>query len=168
MGEARMAPEKAVYAAPQSDQDWLRSVQRELHRRSRDDLDYVFRKLWGFITDPRTLRCAFHRVARNRGSRTAGVDGVTVVKLGRTSGGGAPESIEVKHVYVPTAGRGAIESCRVMQALTSSGTLLAEASTELVGAGELTGFTFYPGNVLTMLSATPARNLRDLRVFNVW
>ncbi|WP_437912948.1 group II intron reverse transcriptase/maturase [Sorangium sp. So ce302] len=87
MGETRMAPEKAVYAAPQSDQDWLRSVQRELHRRSRDDLDYVFRKLWGFIVDPRTLRCAFHRVARNRGSRTAGVDGVTVVKLGRTSGG---------------------------------------------------------------------------------
>jgi group II intron reverse transcriptase/maturase len=77
-----------VYAASQSDQDWLRSVQRELHRRSRDDLDYVFRKVWGFLVDPRTLRCAFHRVARNRGSRTAGIDGVTVSKLVRTSGGG--------------------------------------------------------------------------------
>lgn len=88
MGEPRMAPGKAAYAAPQSDQDWLRSVQRELHRRSRDDLDYVFRKLWGFIVDPRTLRCALHRVARNRGSRTAGVDGVTVGRLVKKSGGG--------------------------------------------------------------------------------
>jgi group II intron reverse transcriptase/maturase len=87
MGESRMAPGKAAYAASQSDQDWLRSVQRELHRRSREDLDYVFRKLWGFIVDPRTLRCAFQRVARNRGSRTAGIDGVTVGKLVRKSGG---------------------------------------------------------------------------------
>ena len=38
--------------------------------------------------DPRTLRCAFQRVARNRGSRTAGIDGVTVGKLVRKSGGG--------------------------------------------------------------------------------
>jgi RNA-directed DNA polymerase len=88
MGESRMAPGKAAYAAPQSEQDWLRSVQRELHRRSREDLGYVFRKLWGFIVDPRTLRCAFQRVARNRGSRTAGIDGVTVGKLVRKSGGG--------------------------------------------------------------------------------
>ena len=87
MGESRLAPGKAAYAASQSDQDWLRSVQRELHRRSREDLDYVFRKLWGFIVDPRTLRCAFQRVARNRGSRTAGIDGVTVGKLVRKSGG---------------------------------------------------------------------------------
>ena len=46
------APERAAYAAPQSDQDWLRNVQRMLHRRSRDDLDFVFRKLWGFLVDP--------------------------------------------------------------------------------------------------------------------
>jgi group II intron reverse transcriptase/maturase len=86
MGEPRVAPGKAAYAASQSDQDWLRSVQRELHRRSRDDLDYVFRKLWGFLVDPRTLRCALQRVARNRGSRTAGIDGVTVRKLLGKSG----------------------------------------------------------------------------------
>jgi RNA-directed DNA polymerase len=86
MGAARAAPGKAVYAASQSDLDWLRSVQRELHRRSREDPDYVFRKLWGFVVDHRTLRCALHRVARNRGSRTAGVDGITVGKIIRNNG----------------------------------------------------------------------------------
>ncbi|HTN84387.1 MAG TPA: group II intron reverse transcriptase/maturase [Sorangium sp.] len=85
-GTAHAAPGKAVYAASQSDLDWLRSVQRELHRRSREDPDYVFRKLWGFIVDPRTLRCALHRVARNRGSRTAGVDGITMGSLIRDIG----------------------------------------------------------------------------------
>lgn len=86
MGRARVAPEKAVYAAPQSDEDWLRSVQRALHQRSRTDLDFVFRKLWGFLVDPRTLRCALQRVARNRGRRTAGVDGVTMAKVVRNNG----------------------------------------------------------------------------------
>jgi RNA-directed DNA polymerase len=38
----------------------------------------VFRKLWGLMTDPRNLRLALGRVARNRGRRTAGVDGFTV------------------------------------------------------------------------------------------
>jgi RNA-directed DNA polymerase len=86
MGRARAAPEKAVYAAPRSDEGWLRNVQRVLHQRSRTDLDFVFRKLWGFIVDLRTLRCALQRVARNRGRRTAGVDGVTMAKLVRNAG----------------------------------------------------------------------------------
>lgn len=69
---------KAMYVASQSDSDWLQSVQRHLHARSRENPDYVFRKLWGFVTDPRNLRIALARVARNAGARTAGVDGITV------------------------------------------------------------------------------------------
>jgi retron-type reverse transcriptase len=57
-----------------------------LYRRSREDLDFVFCKLWGFVTDPRNLQMAFHRVARNRGSRTAGVDGVTVDRIIKRGG----------------------------------------------------------------------------------
>jgi len=38
---------KAVYVASQSDKDWLQSVQRKLYTRSKNDLDYVFDKLWG-------------------------------------------------------------------------------------------------------------------------
>jgi RNA-directed DNA polymerase len=54
------------------------SEQRKLYARSYENPDYVFRKLWGLMTEPRNLRLAFGRVARNRGRRTAGVDGLTV------------------------------------------------------------------------------------------
>jgi group II intron reverse transcriptase/maturase len=74
-------PEKAMYVAPRSDWDWLRSVRRKLYQRSLDNPNYVFRKLWGLLMDPRNLRVALARVARNRGRRTAGVDGVTVRKV---------------------------------------------------------------------------------------
>jgi RNA-directed DNA polymerase len=67
-----------MYVAPQSDSDWLQGVQRRLYARSQENPDYVFRKLWGFVTDPRNLRIGLARVSRNAGARTAGVDGVTV------------------------------------------------------------------------------------------
>jgi hypothetical protein len=38
-----------MYVASQSDKDWLQSVQRKLYTRSKNDLDYVFDKLWGLI-----------------------------------------------------------------------------------------------------------------------
>ncbi len=69
---------RPVYAAPQSDKDWLLIVQRKLYARSMENLDYVFCKLWGLVTDERNLRIAVARVTRNRGSRTAGVDGLTL------------------------------------------------------------------------------------------
>jgi len=72
---------KAMYVAPKLDWSWLQSVQRKLYKRSRDNPDYVFRKLWGLITDPRNLRMAFVRVSRNKGRRTAGMDGVTVGRV---------------------------------------------------------------------------------------
>src|SRR5262249_14247638 len=69
---------QAMYVAPRSDWAWLQSEQRRLYERSAQQLDYVFRKLWGLMTDPRNLRMALARVARNKGRRTAGVDGTTV------------------------------------------------------------------------------------------
>lgn len=71
-------PGKAMYVAPRPDWDWLRVVQRKLYTRSEQQVDYVFRKLWGLVTEPRNLRMALARVAGNRGRRTAGVDGVTM------------------------------------------------------------------------------------------
>src|SRR5258706_10858646 len=73
--------EKARYVAPHSDKEWLQNVQRKLHTRSRDKPDDAFHKLWGLVTDPRNLRTAFARVARNKGRRTAGVDGITVRQI---------------------------------------------------------------------------------------
>jgi group II intron reverse transcriptase/maturase len=78
MGTASKPPGKAMYVAPKPDWDWLRIVQRKLYARSEQDVDYVFYKLWGLVTDARNLRMALARVAGNRGRRTAGVDGVTV------------------------------------------------------------------------------------------
>jgi RNA-directed DNA polymerase len=71
---------KAMYVASKLDRSWLQSERRRLYERSLKDPDYVFRKLWGLITDPRNLRIAVARVACNKGRRTAGVDGVTVRK----------------------------------------------------------------------------------------
>ena len=67
-----------MYVAPKSDKIWLLNEQRKLYARSWENPDYQFLKLWGLITDRRNLRAAFERISRNRGRRTAGVDGVTV------------------------------------------------------------------------------------------
>ena len=72
-----------MYVAPRSDWNWLRIEQRKLYTRSEQDVDYVFGKLWGLVTDPRNLRMALARVAANRGRRTAGVDGITVRHLAK-------------------------------------------------------------------------------------
>jgi hypothetical protein len=42
---------QATYVALQSDKDWIQSVQRALYTRSKTELDYVFEKLWGLVTD---------------------------------------------------------------------------------------------------------------------
>ncbi len=81
MGTTAKPQGKAMYVAPAPDWGWLLIEQRKLYARSKSDLDYVFRKLWGLVTDPRNLRIALTRVARNKGRRTAGVDGMTVWRM---------------------------------------------------------------------------------------
>ena len=66
----RMASEplrEAMYVASAADRQWLQSEQKKLYLRSWTEPSYVFAKVWGLVTDPRNLRCAFARVARNRG-----------------------------------------------------------------------------------------------------
>jgi len=109
---------KAMYVASKSDQDWLLSMQRKLYRRSWENHDYVFHKLWGLVTDSRSLRISFARVARNRGRRTAGVDGITVRKIVEGIGveafvaqtraelrSGAYRPSPVRRVLIPKAGK---------------------------------------------------------------
>jgi group II intron reverse transcriptase/maturase len=81
MGTPLKPPGKAMYVAPRPDWDWLRIVQRKLYTRSDQEVDYVFRKLWGLVIDPCNLRMALARVVGNRGRRTAGVDGITAGKV---------------------------------------------------------------------------------------
>jgi group II intron reverse transcriptase/maturase len=106
-----------MYVAPQSDKDWLRIEQRKLYTRSQANPDYTFEKLWGFITDPRNLRTALERVARNKGRRTAGIDGVTVRQVLRSGAeafvaharaelrSGAYRPSPVRRVLIPKAGQ---------------------------------------------------------------
>jgi group II intron reverse transcriptase/maturase len=70
----------------QADKAWLLGVQRKLYQWSREHPDESYRELWNWITDPRNLRCAWHRVAANKGKRTPGIDGKTVGSIRREIG----------------------------------------------------------------------------------
>jgi group II intron reverse transcriptase/maturase len=65
----------------QADEAWLLSVQRKLYQWSRTHPEESYRDLWNWITDFRNLRCAWRRIAQNKGRRTAGVDGMTVAGI---------------------------------------------------------------------------------------
>lgn len=117
MSTAARPQGKAVYAASQLDESWLLDEQRKLYARSREISSYVFHKLWGLVTDPRNLRSAVARVARNRGHRTSGVDGLTV-RGALASGGdafvaqlraelrsGAYRPSPVRRVLIPKGGQ---------------------------------------------------------------
>ena len=56
----------------------VRRMQVKLHRWAREDPARCFGDLYNLVYDPAFLADAFVRVARNKGSKTAGVDGVTV------------------------------------------------------------------------------------------
>ena len=56
-------------------------MQAKLHRWAAADPDRRFDDLFNFVHDPATLIMAFDRVAGNTGSRTPGVDGLTVADV---------------------------------------------------------------------------------------
>src|SRR6266542_1511728 len=62
---------------------WSRvaGMQAKLHRWAAADPGRRFDDLFNFVHDPATLIVAFDRVAGNTGSRTAGVDGLTVADV---------------------------------------------------------------------------------------
>ena len=70
----------------QADRVWLLNVQRRLYQWSRKHPDEPYRELWGWITDLCNLRCAWHRIATNKGRRTPGIDGKTVGSIRRKEG----------------------------------------------------------------------------------
>lgn len=108
---------KAMYVASGDDRRWLLNEQRKLYAQSRENPDYVFRKLWGLGTDPRNLRVALARVNRNRGRRTAGVDRVTVrmvlaggveefvAELRKELRAGTYRPSPTRRVFIPKAGK---------------------------------------------------------------
>ena len=70
--------ERSVDTDQQADQAWLLGVQRKLYQWSRANPNEPYRDLWNWLTDIRNLRCAWRRVAQNKGRQTPGIDGKTV------------------------------------------------------------------------------------------
>ena len=69
-----------------ADEAWLLGVQRKLYQLSRNNPDSCYRELWNWATDLRNIRCAWRKIAVNKGSRTAGPDGMTVERIRRGEG----------------------------------------------------------------------------------
>ncbi|MGW3635602.1 reverse transcriptase domain-containing protein, partial [Streptomyces sp. NPDC005122] len=61
-------------------------MQTKLHRWAAADHGRRFDDLFNLVCDPATLLVAFERVAGNKGARTPGVDGLTVVNVERELG----------------------------------------------------------------------------------
>jgi RNA-directed DNA polymerase len=59
----------------------VRRMQLKLHRWASEDSARRFGDLFNLVYDPAFLLEAWERVARNKGARTAGVDGVTVAQI---------------------------------------------------------------------------------------
>jgi RNA-directed DNA polymerase len=59
----------------------VRRMQLKLHRWAREDSSRRFGDLYNLVYDPAFLVDAFERVARNKGSKTSGVDGWTVARI---------------------------------------------------------------------------------------
>ena len=72
-----------------ADEAWLLGVQRKLYQWSRDNPESCYRELWNWVIDPRNLRCAWRKIASNKGKRTAGIDGMTVARIRNGQGSGA-------------------------------------------------------------------------------
>jgi retron-type reverse transcriptase len=81
-----MAGERSVDTDRPADEAWILSVQSKLYQWSKAYPNDAWRDLWGWMTDIRTLRCAWRRVASNKGKRSAGVDGMTVGRIRATHG----------------------------------------------------------------------------------
>lgn len=80
--------ERSVDSDLHTDTVWLLGVQRKLYQCSQQHPGEAYRELWNWITDIRSLRCAWDRVARNKGQRTPGIDGMTVGRIRRQQGEG--------------------------------------------------------------------------------
>lgn len=62
-------------------------MQRKLYQRSREQPERTFDELFNLVHHPAVLQEAWSRLARRKGSRTAGIDGVTRDRIERRVGG---------------------------------------------------------------------------------
>jgi len=75
-----------VDAITRSDWAWLLDIQSKLYQWSKANPEEPYRDLFNWICDPRNLRVALRRVAKNKGRNTPGVDGMTMARMRREIG----------------------------------------------------------------------------------
>ncbi|MGP4105238.1 group II intron reverse transcriptase/maturase [Nonomuraea sp. KM90] len=75
-----MNTDELEYALTRAERRVL-EIQAKLHQWARDDPHRRFDDLFNLVTDPAFLLVAWDRVRRNKGAKTAGVDGRTVVSI---------------------------------------------------------------------------------------
>lgn len=78
--------QRPVDSGHQFDKAWLLSVQSKLYQWSQQNPKDRYRELFNWVTDLRNLRCAWHKVAANKGKRTPGIDGKTEGSIRRDEG----------------------------------------------------------------------------------
>ena len=83
----RRSPVNTGASWPDLDQAWLRvrQMQRKLHQWAIEDSGRRFDDVFNLVYDPSFLVVAWDRVRSNRGSRSAGIDGVTPRQVGARS-----------------------------------------------------------------------------------
>jgi len=86
VGTLLKTEERPVDTGHQVEQAWLLSVQKKLYQWSREHPGEQYRELWGWFSNPCNLRCAWQRIATNKGKRTPGIDGRTVGSIRRDEG----------------------------------------------------------------------------------
>lgn len=82
----------------------VQGMQSKLHQWAVADSDRRFGDLYNLVYDPAFLAVAWHRVRRNKGARTAGVDGIAPCSIGTGAGeflGGLQEALKSRR-YAPT------------------------------------------------------------------
>lgn len=75
----------AQWPSPELAKVKVLEIQAKLHRWAKEAPEMVFKDLYNLISEPAFLVNAWNRVKRNKGSRSAGVDGQTVldIEIGR-------------------------------------------------------------------------------------
>ena len=71
----------APWPTPKVAEARVLGIQRKLHKWAKDDQARRFKDLHNLVCDPATLLMAWQRVRGNRGSRSAGVDGLTAHEI---------------------------------------------------------------------------------------
>ena len=105
----------ASLLTPETAEERVLGIQTKLHRWAKEDPQRHFDDLYNLVCDPAFLYVAWCRVRRNRGARTAGIDGLNArrsITLTRSSVNCAQTSRLVYFIHYPYGKGGSLRRAR--------------------------------------------------------